>query len=57
MIGNNWDELLKEEYDKDYFKKLLEFLKEEYQTKTVYPKRNEIFNAFRYTSFDNLKEL
>ena len=55
MIGNNWDELLKEEYDKDYFKKLLEFLKEEYQTKTVYPKRNEIFNAFRYTSFDNLK--
>ena len=55
MIGNNWDELLKDEYEKDYFKKLLDFLKEEYQTKTVYPKRNEIFNAFRYTSFDNLK--
>ena len=55
MIGNNWDELLKDEYEKDYFKKLLEFLKEEYKTKTVYPKRSEIFNAFRYTSFDNLK--
>ena len=29
MIGNNWDELLKEEYEKDYFKDLLEFIKKE----------------------------
>lgn len=55
MIGNNWDKLLEEEYEKPYFKSLLEFLKEEYKTKTVYPKRSEIFNAFRYTSFDNVK--
>ena len=55
MIGNNWDKLLEEEYEKPYFQNLLEFLKEEYKTKTIYPKRSEIFNAFRYTSFDNVK--
>ena len=55
MIGNKWDTLLKEEYQKEYFKKLIEFVKEEYKTKTIYPKQNEIFNAFRYTDFDNCK--
>ncbi len=55
MIGNKWDILLKEEYQKEYFKKLLEFIKEEYKNKTIYPKQNEIFNAFRYTDFDNCK--
>jgi len=55
MIGNNWDELLKEEYQKEYFKDLLEFIKEEYRNKIIYPKQNEVFNAFRYTNFDNLK--
>ncbi len=55
MIGNKWDILLKEEYQKDYFKKLIEFLKVEYKSKTIYPKQNEIFNAFRYTDFDNCK--
>ena len=52
MIGNKWDILLKEEYQKDYFKKLIEFVKVEYKSKTIYPKQNEIFNAFRYTDFD-----
>ena len=55
MIGNDWDNLLKEEYNKEYFKKLLEFVKEEYKSKTIYPKQNEVFNAFRYTDFKNLK--
>lgn len=55
MIGNKWDILLKEEYQKDYFKKLIEFVKVEYKNKTIYPKQNEIFNAFRYTDFDNCK--
>lgn len=55
MIGNKWDILLKEEYQKDYFKKLIEFVKVEYKSKTIYPKQNEIFNAFRYTDFDNCK--
>ena len=48
MIGNNWDKLLEDEYKK-------EFLKKEYKEKTIYPKQNEIFNAFRYTSYDDVK--
>ena len=55
MIGNKWDLILKEEYEKDYFQKLLSFIKEEYKHRTVYPKQNEVFNAFRYTDFDNVK--
>ena len=55
MIGNKWDELLKEEYHKDYFKKLMDFIKEEYKIKTIYPKQNEVFNAFRYTNYDEVK--
>lgn len=55
MIGNDWDSLLKEEYEKEYFKNLLGFIKQEYKSKTIYPKQNEVFNAFRYTNFDNVK--
>ena len=55
MIGNKWDVLLKEEYEKEYFKNLLDFIKKEYKEKTIYPKQNEVFNAFRYTDFDNIK--
>ena len=55
MIGNEWDELLKEEYDKDYFKNLQKFVIEEYKNKTVYPKMSEIFNAFSKTSYNNVK--
>ena len=37
MIGNKWDDLLKEEYQKDYFKKLIDFIKKEYiQNKMKY---------------------
>ncbi|MBO7305026.1 MAG: uracil-DNA glycosylase [Clostridia bacterium] len=49
-IGNDWDEILKEEFCKDYYLNLREFLKKEYFTKTVYPPMQDIFNALRYTS-------
>ena len=55
MIGNSWDIELKEEYNKEYFIKLMDYIKKEYQEKTIYPKQNEVFNAFRYTSFENVK--
>lgn len=55
MIGNAWDEELKEEYKKEYFTELMNFVKEEYKNKIIYPKQNEVFNAFRYTDFDNVK--
>ena len=50
-IGNDWDEILKDEWQKPYYQELREFLKKEYSTQTVYPEMNDIFNALRYTSF------
>ena len=55
MIGNNWDNILKEEFEKDYFKELMKFVSQEYKNKTIYPKQSDVFNAFRYTDFDNVK--
>ncbi len=55
MIGNAWDEELKEEYKKEYFTELMNFVRGEYKNKVIYPKQNEVFNAFRYTDFDNVK--
>ena len=55
MIGNSWDNKLSEEYRKEYFTELMNFVKDEYEKKTIYPKKNEVFNAFRYTDFDNVK--
>ena len=55
MIGNSWDIYLKEEFNKDYFKEILKQVEKEYKEKTCYPPKNEIFNAFRYTTYENLK--
>ena len=55
MIGNKWDEVLQDEFKKEYFTNLMDFVKNEYKEKTIYPKQNEVFNAFRYTDFDNVK--
>ena len=55
MIGNDWDILLKDEYNKDYFKELNKFVINEYKTKTCYPKMSEIFNAFINTSYEDVK--
>ncbi len=55
MIGNSWDDYLREEYNKEYFIKLKHFISNEYKSKIVYPKMSEIFNAFEKTPFDNVK--
>jgi len=55
MIGNSWDNLLSDEYKKEYFKNLQKFIIKEYKNKTIYPKMSEIFNAFTKTSYDNVK--
>lgn len=55
MIGNEWDTLLVNEYKKDYFKELEDFVINEYKTKVVYPKISEIYNAFRYTPYNDIK--
>lgn len=54
-IGNDWDEKLKGEFDKPYYRQLRAFLKQEYTSRTIYPPMNDIFNALRYTSFENTK--
>lgn len=50
-IGNDWDGLLKDEFSKDYYKKLQSFLKEEYENYIVHPDKNDIFTALKYTSY------
>ena len=55
VLGNDWDEILKGEFEKPYYKQLREFLKQEYKSKTVYPNMNDIFNALKYTAFKDVK--
>lgn len=54
-IGNEWDNLLKEEFEKDYYKKLRTILAHEYKTQTIYPDMYDIFNALKYTSYSDVK--
>lgn len=55
MITKKWDEILKEEYQKDYFKKLVNDIRYEYQVHTCYPKAENVFNALKYTDYDDIK--
>ncbi|MBQ2311468.1 MAG: uracil-DNA glycosylase [Firmicutes bacterium] len=54
-LGNSWDEILKDEFSKDYYLKLREFLKEEYSTRTIYPDMHNIFNALKKASYEDVK--
>ena len=54
-IGNDWDEILADEWQKPYYLKLREFLKSEYSQRKIYPEANDIFNALKYTSFSDVK--
>ena len=54
-IGNDWDEILADEWQKPYYLALREFVKKEYKTQRVYPDMNNIFNALKYTSFEDTK--
>ncbi len=54
-IGNSWDDVLKDEFTKEYYLELREFLKKEYSTATIYPNMFDIFNALKYTPVENVK--
>ncbi|HUX57625.1 MAG TPA: uracil-DNA glycosylase [Bacteroidales bacterium] len=54
-IDNSWKTKLKDEFDKEYFANLSEFVKDEYKHKTVYPPGSLIFNAFNLCPFDKVK--
>ncbi len=54
-LGNSWDGLLAEEFKKEYYLKLRQFLKEEYRTQTIFPHMDNIFNALKYTDYNDVK--
>lgn len=54
-IGNKWDGILRDEFEKDYYKKIREFLKYEYSHYTVYPKMENIFSALKLCDYDDIK--
>lgn len=54
-IGNDWDGILRDEFEKEYFLKLTDFLKEEYETHSIYPPKEDVFNALRYSSYEDTK--
>lgn len=55
LLGNDWDALLKEEFEKEYYLALRQFLKSEYFSRRIFPPMNDIYNALRYTSFENTR--
>ena len=55
MINKKWDIVLKDEFKKDYFRNLGIFVKSEYKTKTIFPPYQNIFDALRFTDYDEVK--
>lgn len=54
-LGNDWDEILADEFKKPYYLSLREFLKKEYSTRRIYPHMNDIFNALKASSFEKTR--
>lgn len=54
-LGNNWDILLRDEFQKDYYINLRKFLVSEYKTQTIYPDMNNIFNSLKLTDYKDVK--
>ena len=55
ILKNDWHLLLKNEFNKDYYLNLRDFLKKEYKTKTIHPNMHDIFNALHYTQYKDVK--
>ena len=55
MINKKWDIVLKDEFKKDYFRNLGIFVKNEYKTKTIFPPYENIFDALKFTDYDEVK--
>ena len=54
-FDNSWDEILKGEFEKEYYQKLREFLKEEYSSRIIYPDMYHIFHALQKTAYEDVK--
>lgn len=57
MIDNDWLPFMQPEFKKPYYKKLYQFVKEEYRTRVIYPPAEDIFNAFHFTPLHEVKVL
>lgn len=57
VVGNKWDQILEEEFNKEYFLKLVQKILEEYNNpnKVIYPKRSNVFRALALTDYDDVK--
>ena len=55
MLGNDWDTVLSDEIQKDYFKDLMDEINKRYDSNTIYPPKEDVFKAFRMTSYENTK--
>lgn len=55
ILANDWDNILKEEFNKKYYLELREFLKHEYKNGLIFPDMHDIFNALKYTSYKDTK--
>ena len=55
MFENKWTPFLKNEFEQPYFKELSTFLKVEYQTKRIFPPREEVFSTFEHVDMDKIK--
>lgn len=55
LVGNNWDNVLQEEYHQEYFKKTVDFINKEYQQKTIYPPKSKILRALTLTDYNQVK--
>ena len=54
-LGNDWDSILGEEFEKEYYLKIREFLKAEYRSRVIFPPMFDIFNALKYTSYKDTR--
>ena len=57
IIGNDWDNILNKEFEKEYYQQLRTFLDKEYQGKTIYPKPKDIYSALKLTPYKDTKVL
>ncbi|MDB0438201.1 uracil-DNA glycosylase [Clostridioides difficile] len=56
-LGNDWDELLKEEFEKEYYLNLRKFLIDEYKTRQIFPNMHNMYEALKHTSYKDTKVL
>ena len=54
-LGNSWDEILKDEFEKEYYLKIRKFLVYEYNHYRIFPNMNDIFNALKMADYSDIK--